>query len=98
MKSLIKKEDTLLQYMQETINEGDFIRLIGEWLETMEDERMILLRELIFEVELSEIEVYKDKLYRYGSCLTKKNYLERKIFEQLVLLTWQMEQHQSAGN
>lgn len=69
-----------------------------EWLLTLEDERMILLRHFIFEIDLSETEQLKEVLYQYGSHLTEKNYVGRKFFEQMAELLRQLElNRQTAG-
>lgn len=62
-----------------------------EWLLSLEDERMILLRRFIFEIDLSETDELKEVLYQYGSHLTEKNYAGRKFFEQMAELLRQME-------
>ena len=66
---------------------------MGEWLLTLEDERMRLARKFIFEVDLSDTETLNDTLYEYGSHLSEKNYLGRKFFEQMAELLRQMEQN-----
>ena len=58
---------------------------------------MQLLRQFIFEVELSETEELKNVLYQYGSYLTEKNYLERKFFEYMAELVRKMEQNRRAA-
>jgi hypothetical protein len=94
----IYNENTMGRYMQAVISREDFLEQVGEWLGTLDDERMILLRQFIFEVDLSETEKLTDTLYQYGSCLTEKNFIGRKFFEQMSVLLRQMEKNrQIAG-
>ncbi|MDD6292169.1 MAG: hypothetical protein PUA77_10365 [Lachnospiraceae bacterium] len=58
---------------------------------------MILLRQFIFEVELSETEQLKEILYKYGSYLTEKNFFGRKFFEQMTELLRHMELNRGAA-
>lgn len=64
-----------------------------DWLATSEDERMILLRQFIFEVDLSETEKLTEVLYQYGSCLTEKNFFGRKFFLEMTTFLRQMERN-----
>ena len=77
--------------MQFIICQDDFLEQLKQWLLTLDDERMILLRQFIFEVELSETEQLKEILYKYGSYLTEKNFFGRKFFEQMTELLRHME-------
>ncbi len=73
------------------IRRDDFLDQVERWMETLDDERMQLLRQFIFEVDLSETNGLKDTLYNYGGHLTEKNYCGRKFFEQMALLVRQFE-------
>ena len=83
--------------MQFLIEREDFLELVASWLLSIEDERMQLLRQFIFEVELSETEELKNVLYQYGSYLTEKNYLERKFFEYNGRAGAEMEQNRKGS-
>ena len=83
-KKKIYTENKIGRYVQFLIEREDFLELVASWLLSIEDERMQLLRQFIFEVELSETEELKNVLYQYGSYLTEKNYLERKFFEYMA--------------
>lgn len=85
-KKKIYTENKIGRYVQFLIEREDFLELVASWLLSIEDERMQLLRQFIFEVELSETEELKNVLYQYGSYLTEKNYLERKFFEYMAEL------------
>jgi hypothetical protein len=86
------------RYIQAIICRDDFLEQIGDWLATLDDERIVPLRQFIFEVDLSETEKLTDTLYQYGSCLTEKNFIGRKFFEQMSMLLRQMEKNrQIAG-
>lgn len=85
------------RHIQFMIERDNFLEQIGEWLLAQDNERMQLLRQFIFEVELSETEELKEVLYRYGSHLTEKNYLERKFFESMAELVRQMEQNRRSA-
>lgn len=94
----IYSENTMGRYIQAIICRDDFLAQLEEWLVTLDDERMRLLHSFIYEVDLSETEKLKDALFEYGSCLTEKNYLGRKFFEQMVQLMRQIElNRQSVG-
>lgn len=82
--------------MQFIICQDDFLEQLKQWLLTLDDERMILLRQFIFEVELSETEQLKEILYKYGSYLTEKNFFGRKFFEQMAELLRQIELNRGA--
>jgi hypothetical protein len=81
------------RYIQAIISRDDFLDQIGDWLGTLDDERMILLRQFIFEVDLSETEKLNETLYKYGSCLSEKNFIGRKFFTQMSMLLRQMEKN-----
>ncbi|MCI7107384.1 MAG: hypothetical protein MR945_05830 [Agathobacter sp.] len=83
--------------MQFIICQDDFLEQLKQWLLTLDDERMILLRQFIFEVELSETEQLKEILYKYGSYLTEKNFFGRKFFEQMTELLRHMELNRGAA-
>ena len=83
--------------MQFIICQDDFLEQLKQWLLTLDDERMILLRQFIFEVELSETEQLKEILYKYGSYLTEKNFFGRKFFEQMPALLRHMELNRGAA-
>jgi hypothetical protein len=86
------------RYIQAIISTDDFLEQIGDWLGTLDDERMVLLRQFIFEVDLSETEMLTEILYEYGSYLTEKNFFGRKFFTQMNMLLRQMEKNrQIAG-
>lgn len=95
----IYSENTMGRYIQAMICRDDFMVMVEEWLGTLDDERMGLLRSFIFEVDLSDTEGLKDTLYGYGGCLTEGNYFGRKFFEQMAQLVWQIElNRRSAAN
>ncbi len=96
MKDIYTK-NTIGRYLQAVIRRDDFLDQIDEWLQTLDDDRMKLLRSFIFEVDLSATEELKDTLYRYGSCLTEKNYCGRKFFERMTLLIRQLELNRQAA-
>lgn len=91
---IIFTENTMGRYIQEIIRKEDFLVQMEDWLSTLDDERMRLLRRFIYEVELSDTEQLVDTLYEYGGCLTEKNYFGRKFFEQMVLFVRQMDTDQ----
>ena len=93
-KKKIYTENKIGRYVQFLIEREE---LVASWLLSIEDERMQLLRQFIFEVELSETEELKNVLYQYGSYLTEKNYLERKFFEYMAELVRKMEQNRRAA-
>lgn len=86
------------RYIQAVICSEDFLARLEEWLDTLDDERMRLLRSFIYEVDLSDTEKLKDTLYEYGGCLTEKNYFGRKFFEQMALLVWQIELNRQSAS
>ena len=53
-KKKIYTENKIGRYVQFLIEREDFLELVASWLLSIEDERMQLLRQFIFEVELSE--------------------------------------------
>ena len=81
--------DSVHVYLQEVLTGDTFIREMEKWFTEVEDERMRLLG------KLSEEEIFHDTLYAYGSLLTEKNYLGRKIFEELVVFMSKMVQMKS---
>ena len=96
-KKKIYTENKIGRYVQFLLEREDFLELVASWLLSIEDERMQLLRQFIFEVELSETEELKNVLYQYGSYLTEKNYLERKFFVYMAELVRKMEQNRRAA-
>lgn len=79
------------RHVQSMIRQDTFMEEFRSWLLTLEDERMLLLRKFLFEVDLSDTEQLKDTLYAYGSHLSEKNYLGRKFFGQMADILRQME-------
>ena len=61
-KKKIYTENKIGRYVQFLIEREDFLELVASWLLSIEDERMQLLRQFIFEVELSETEELKNVL------------------------------------
>ena len=59
-KKKIYTENKIGRYVQFLIEREDFLELVASWLLSIEDERMQLLRQFIFEVELSETEELKN--------------------------------------
>ena len=51
--------DSVHVYLQEVLTGDTFIREMKKWFTEVEDERMRLLGKLLFEIELSEEEIYK---------------------------------------
>lgn len=92
MKGIYEK-NTMGRYIQMVICSEDFLERMESWLETVDDDHMQLLRQFIFEVDLSETEKLKEVLYAYGSGLTEKNFFGRKFFEQMATLLRQMEKN-----
>jgi len=87
-------DNTLKRHFQRMVEREDFLEQIGNWLEMHGDERLLLLRHLVFEIDMSETEQLKETLYEYGSYLTEKNYCGRKLFSMMAVLIGQLE----AGN
>lgn len=94
----IYSKNTMGRYIQAMIQREDFLDRVDDWLQTLDDDRMKLLRSFIYEIDLSETEMLKDTLYAYGGHLTEKNYFGRKFFEQMALMVRQIElNRQSVG-
>lgn len=93
----IMKQNTMKRHIQFMMQRDNFLEQVWEWLLAQDNERMRLLRQFIFEVELSETEELKEVLYEYGSHLTEKNYLERKFFECMAELVRRMERNRRAA-
>jgi hypothetical protein len=83
------------RYIQAIISRDDFLEQVAEWLGSLDDERMLLLKQFIFEVDLSDTEKLNETLYQYGSCLTEKNLVGRKFFAQMSTLLRQMERNRT---
>ena len=90
-----QSKDKVHIYLREVLMGEAFLQEIHKWLAEVEDERMKLLGKLLFEIELSEEEKFHDTLYAYGSLLTEKNYLGRKLFEELVVIMSKTKQMKS---
>ncbi len=86
------------RHVQCMINQDDFIEDLRSWLFTLEDERILLARKFLFEVDLSDTEQLRDTLYAYGSHLSEKNYIGRKFFVQMADILRQMELNRSAAS
>jgi hypothetical protein len=86
------------RYIQAVISRDDFLEQLGEWLGTLDDERMTPLRQFIFEIDLSETEKLTETLYQYGSYLTEKNFFGRKFFAQMSVLLRQMEKNRQLAS
>ncbi len=83
-KKKIYTENKIGRYVQFLIEREDFLERVASWLLSIEDERMQLLRQFIFEVELSETEELKNVLYQYGVISQRKT-----IWRESFSNTWQ---------
>ena len=90
-------ENTFFRYAQQLVRREDFWFELEEWLGSLNDERMLLLKRILFEIDLSDTEELSDAIYRYGSHLTVSNYSGRRFFEQKVLFVRQLERNQGLG-
>lgn len=91
MYQFTKDDNTLKRHFQMMVEREDFLEQIGNWLELYGDKRLLLLRHLVFEIDMSETEQLKETLYEYGSYLTEKNYCGRKLFSMMAVLIGQLE-------
>ena len=91
MYQFTKDDNTLKRHFQMMDEREDFLEQIGNWLELYGDKRLLLLRHLVFEIDMSETEQLKETLYEYGSYLTEKNYCGRKLFSMIAVLIGQLE-------
>ena len=91
MYQFTKDDNTLKRHFQMMVEREDFLEQIGNWLELYGDKRLLLLRHLVFEIDMSETEQLKETLYEYGSYLTEKNYCGRKLFSMIAVLIGQLE-------
>ena len=94
---IIFTKNTMGRYIQEMILKEDFLGEVEGWLSTLDDDRMTALHRLIYEVELTDKDQLVDTLYEYGGCLTEKNYVGRKFFEQMVLQVRKLEVNQTSS-
>ena len=70
----MQAKDKVHIYLREILMGEAFLHEIEKWLIEVEDEGMGIPAEELH-----------NTLYEYGSLLTEKNYLGRKLFEELVL-------------
>lgn len=89
--------NTMRKHFQTMVESEDFLEQISNWLELLGDKRLLILRHLIYEIDLSETEQLKETLYEYGSYLTEKNYCGRKLFSMMAIMIGQMEASGSMG-
>lgn len=97
MQQTQRRDNTLKTHFQMMVEREDFLEQIGNWLELLGDERLLLLRHLVYEIDLSETEQLKETLYQYGSYLTEKNYCGRKLFSMMAILIGQIETRGNMG-
>ena len=84
-------ENTLQKHFRAIVADESFLNEISNWLDVWGDKRLLILRHLVYEIDLSETEQLKEALYEYGSCLTEKNYCGRKLFSMMATLIRQIE-------
>ena len=84
-------ENTLQKHFRAIVADESFLNEISNWLDVWGDKRLLILRHLVYEIDLSETEQLKEALYEYGSCLTEKNYCGRKLFSMMATLIGQIE-------
>ena len=65
MYQFTKDDNTLKRHFQMMVEREDFLEQIGNWLELHGDKRLLLLRHLVFEIDMSETEQLKETLYEY---------------------------------
>ena len=58
----IYNENTMGRHIQSMICQDDFMEDLRTWLFTIEDERILLARKFLFEVDLSDTEQLRDTL------------------------------------
>lgn len=90
----IVTDNTLKKHFQEILADENFINEVSNWLDEWGDKRLLILRRLIFEIDLSETEKMKETLCEYGSCLTETNYGGRSLFSRIAALIGQLEENQ----
>ena len=66
--------NTLQKHFQTMVTNESFMNEISNWLDIWGDKRLLILRHLVYEIDLSETEQMKEALYEYGSSLTEKKY------------------------
>lgn len=91
MEERVKVENTLRNHFQTMVESENFLDEIWKWLDVWGDKRLLILRHLIYEIDMSETEQLKEALYEYGSYLTEKNYCGRKLFSMMAILIGQIE-------
>ena len=85
------KKNTMSRYLREMVMQDDFPEQLERWLGSFEDERMYLLKKILFDIEMTDLEQFKEAVFAYGGHLSERNYVGRKLFEQMVQIIWQME-------
>ena len=83
--------NTLQKHFQRMVTNESFLDEISNWLDVWGDKRLLILRHLVYEIDLSETEQLKEALYEYGRCPTEKNYCGRKLFSIMAVLIAQIE-------
>lgn len=91
------KCNTLQKHFQTMISDENFFDEISNWFYVWGDKRLLILRRLLFEIDMSETEQLKEALYEYGSCLTEKNYGGRSLFSMIAALISQIESDRDMG-
>ncbi len=91
MYQFTKDDNTLKRHFQMMVEREDFLEQIGNWLELYGDKRLLVVRDLVFVIVMSESEQLLVTLYEYGSYLTEKNYCGRKLFSMIAVLIGQLE-------
>lgn len=84
-------------HFQAMLESEEFLNEISNWLSLLGDKRLLVLRHLIYEIDLSETEQLKEALYEYGSYLTEKNYFGRRLFTLIATLIRQIESGNCIG-
>lgn len=55
-------------------------------------ERLVLLYEILFAIDMGELEIARNEIFHYGSLIGKKDILARQIFLFLLFFTEEQEQ------
>jgi len=82
----LTRGDYLGNFLYDHLRENDWHWLFHAMLPSDKSEKIELLRVILFESDMLHPSQLEDLVFRFGSLLTEKDYLERELFVYLASL------------
>ncbi len=75
---------SVAKYLYRILTEENLEYKKAKLFKECKDTQIVLLWKILFETEIGDTDVLKERIYKYGSILREQDYLGREIFLCLV--------------